>query len=226
MCFSPEADVVAAAVIGAAGIDAIRHIERRDEVLVAALPLLLAVHTFVEAFVWWGLRGQVGDGVETAAVAVYLGFAFVILPVYAPAAVLATERRLALRRITVLALAAGVVTATVLAAALIHGPVTASLEPHHVVYRTTIWAGPVVVALYLVATCGAFMASSRRFFRWFGAANLVAVAVLAWIATNAVISLWCAWAAAVSIAIAVHLRRGPGPRGSRRRDSPAPNVSR
>jgi hypothetical protein len=47
--------------------------------------------------------------------------------------------------------------------------------------------------------------------RWFGAVNLVAVALLAWIDHTAVISLWCAWAAITSIAIALHVRaRRPG----------------
>jgi hypothetical protein len=104
-------------------------------------------------------------------------------------------------------LAAGMVTAILLAAALVRGPVTVRAEHHHVVYNVQLWAGPVVVALYLFATCGAFVVSSQRFLRRFGAANLVAVAVLAWIATNAVISLWCTWAAAASIMIAFHLRR-------------------
>jgi hypothetical protein len=85
MCFSPEADVVAGVVIGAAGIDALRHVRDRGEWLLASLPLLFAVHTLAEAFVWQGLRGRVGDDVESAAVAAYLGIAFVILPTYAPA---------------------------------------------------------------------------------------------------------------------------------------------
>jgi hypothetical protein len=209
MCFSPTADVVAAAVIGVAGIDAVRHVGGRDEVLLAALPLLLAAHTLVEAFVWWGLRGQVGDGVEAIAVAVYLGFAFVVLPVYAPASVLALERGPVRRldAVVAVAVAAGVVTAGALAAALLSGPVTVRAERRHVVYNVELWAGPVVVALYLFATCGAFLVASRRFLRWFGAVNLAAVAVLAWIATHAVVSLWCAWAAVVSTAIALHLRR-------------------
>ena len=37
--------------------------------------------------------------------------------------------------------------------------------------------------------------------------NLAAVGVLAWLDQVAFISLWCAWAALTSVAIAVHLRR-------------------
>ena len=46
--------------------------------------------------------------------------------------------------------------------------------------------------------------------RWFGAANMVAVLVLAWLYETAFISLWCAWAAITSISIALWLRAGAG----------------
>jgi hypothetical protein len=207
MCFSPEADVVAAAVIGAAGVDALRHVRRRAQWPLAALPVLLAAHTPAEAFVWWGLRGTVGDAGRAAATAIYLGFAFLVLPVYVPAAVLALERVPARRRVEVVALVTGVLCSAGLAAALAAGPVTARPERHHVVYSVDLWAGPAVVALYVLSTCGALLVSGRRFLRRFGVANLAALLLLAWVATDAVTSLWCAWAAATSIAAAVYLRR-------------------
>lgn len=62
------------------------------------------------------------------------------------------------------------------------------------------------MALYVLATCGSLLASARRHVRAWGAINLVAVAVLAWVNQTGFISLWCVWAAITSIAIAAHLR--------------------
>ncbi len=104
-------------------------------------------------------------------------------------------------------LVAGVLCSAGLAAALVAGPVTARPEHHHVVYSVDLWAGPAVVLLYVLSTCGAFLVSGRRFLRRFGTANLVAVLLLAWVATDAVTSLWCVWAAAASITVAAYLRR-------------------
>ncbi|OAA28135.1 hypothetical protein UG55_1006108 [Frankia sp. EI5c] len=212
MCFAPEADVVAAAVIGAVGVDALRHAHGRASWPLAALPALFAVHTLVEAFVWWGVRGDLGDAgtssaVRTGATAVYLAFAFVILPIYVPVMMLTQERVPARRRAGAVTLAAGVVCACWLAAALVAGPVRARADRHHITYSVDLWAGAVPIALYLVSTCGVLLLSGRRFLRRFGAANLVALAGLAWVSTEAVISLWCVWAAATSVAIAWHLRR-------------------
>ena len=92
MCFSAQADVLGGVVVGAIGVDTIRHVRRRrGHVLIAALPLLLAWHQLDEAFVWWGLQGHVSAGVGRVATWLYLLFAFVVLPVYIPAAVLALE---------------------------------------------------------------------------------------------------------------------------------------
>jgi hypothetical protein len=214
MCFSPEADVVSAVVIGVGGVDAARHVQQRAQWPLAALPLLLATHTFVEAFVWWGVRGEVSSQVQTVATAVYLGIAFVVLPVYVPVTVLLLERSARHRLIEIVALAAGLLCAAGLAAALVAGPVRASPEGHHIVYHVHLHATPVIIALYLVSTCGVLVVSGRPFLRWFGIVNVAAVALLAWVATDAVTSLWCAWAAVTSIAVAVYLR-STGPAGRR-----------
>jgi hypothetical protein len=58
MCFSAGADLMGGAVLGVIGVDAVRHVSGRgDHVALASLPLLLAAHQLVEAFVWWGLDG-------------------------------------------------------------------------------------------------------------------------------------------------------------------------
>jgi len=215
MCFSPEADVVSAVVIGGVGVDAVRHVRNAAQWPLAVLPLLLAGHTLVEAFVWWGLRGDVSGGVQSAATALYLVVALVVLPVYVPVMVLVLERAPTLRAIEIVLLAAGVACAIALAVALVARPFAASRDGHHIVYHVHLAAGPVVVVLYLLSTCGVLIVSGRRFLRWFGVINVAAVALLAWIAMDAVTSLWCAWAAVTSVAVAGYVRSaGPAtPRG-------------
>lgn len=97
MCFSAEADVVAAVVVGGIGVDALRHVRHRREVLLGALPMVFAVHQLIEAFVWWGLDGRVDWEIGRAALWWYLAIAFV-LPVLVPLAVRAVEPSTCARR--------------------------------------------------------------------------------------------------------------------------------
>lgn len=207
MCFSAGADVVGGVVIGAIGVDVLRHVDgRRRYALLAALPLLLALHQLDEAFVWWGLQGHVRTSVGHVATWVYLAFAFVVLPVLVPMAILVLEPEGGRRWTMVPFVVLGAGVAGVLLAAMVRGPVTATLGTHYVGYSTDLHAGGLVVMLYVTATCGSLILSGVRDVSRFGVINLIAVAVLARLTIDGFASLWCAWAAISSAAFAIHLR--------------------
>lgn len=211
MCFSVQADLVGGVVVGAIGIDVLRHVDgRRAYMGLAALPLMLGLHQLDEAFVWWGLQGHVSMRVGTIATWIYLLFAFVVLPVYIPIAVMLLEPDRRRRSLMMGFAVLGVMVSGVLLAAMLRGPVTASLGMRHVAYTTDLRAGGLVVAMYVLATCGSLILSSYRDVAVFGVINLIAVAVFAKLAVDGFASLWCAWAAVASAAFAVHLRYGRG----------------
>lgn len=207
MCFSAQADLAGGVVIGAIGVDVLRHLDRRrDHLALACLPLLFAAHQLDETLVWWGLQGHIRPDVGHAATWVYLIFAFVVLPVYVPVAVLALEPPGRSRaRIAPFAVLGAIVSA-VLLAAMLRGPVAAQLGNHHLSYSTGLRSGGVIVAAYVLATCGALLFSGFRSVAVFGIVNLIAVAVLARFTIDGFASLWCGWAAVTSAAIALQLR--------------------
>lgn len=212
MCFSPEADLVVGSVVVAVGIDALRHVRAPREIAVASLPALLGLHQITEAFVWWGLRGDVARSIERVALWSYLLFALSALPVLVPIAVGLVERSMTRRYLIG---AFGVVTiavAAALASAIFRGPIGAEIEHGHIAYQVdALRSGGHVTALYVLGTCGALLASGSRDLRLLGALNLAAVPVLAWLTLNGFVSLWCFWAAIVSVVIAIHLRRRHAP---------------
>jgi hypothetical protein len=91
--------------------------------------------------------------------------------------------------------------------ATIRGPLEVFNGGTHVGYRVQLSAGGIVVGFYVLATCGSLLASSDRYVAMYGVVNLVVVTGLSFLLYTGVISLWCAWAAVTSTAIAVHLRR-------------------
>jgi hypothetical protein len=178
--------------------------------------VVLGTHQLTEGVVWWGLEGHVSSRIWEPARFLYLTIAFGVLPVLVPLAVGSLEP-VSKRVQTAWLTAVGAVVSIVLMYAVIDGPVESTIEGHHIAYRVELWQGGLIVVLYVAATCGSLLLSSHRHVRWFGAANLVAVVLLGWLAQNAFISLWCAWAAVASLAIAVHLRAGAVRDGRRTR---------
>jgi hypothetical protein len=210
VCFSPEADLIGGIIVGGAGIDALRHVGHRREVALAALPVVFGIHQIIEAFTWWGLEGVVPASVGDAATWIYLAIAF-LLPVLVPIAVLSLEVNAARSRLVLPFVALGVGVSIMLLAALLTGPVSAEVAGRTIAYHASLEYGGLLTALYVVATCGPLVLSSKTSVRVFGILNLATVTVLAWLMAARVISLWCAWAAVASIVIVIHFRTAKNP---------------
>jgi hypothetical protein len=205
VCFSADADLVAGLTIGAIGIDALRHVRRPIDVPLASLPMVFAVHSLIEAFVWWGLNDRVGATAYRTALWAYLIIAFVVVPILVPIAVTILEpptRRTRMHIFVVI----GVLVAGALVFSMLHAPINASIQGHHIEYSVKVLTGGLMVGFYVLATCGSLLSSQHRRVRWFGVTNLIAAVYLAWLSESGFVSLWCVWAGITSIVIAVDLR--------------------
>ena len=207
MCFSPEGDLVGGLVVTAIGIDVVRHVEhRRDVMALAGFTLLLGFHQIDEAFVWFGLQGVVPHGLGRVAMWIYLLIAFVVLPVLVPLMVLVLEPTARRRWLIAPFLAIGAGVATVLLVTMIRNGPAVKLGAFHLAYTIGLDHGVEIIGLYIVATCGSLLASGRRPIMAFGVVNLVAVVILARLSADGFASLWCFYAALSCGAIALYVR--------------------
>ena len=202
MCFSAEADFASGVVIGVIGVATLTKVARPREIPLAALPLALALHQVVEGFVWRDLD----DGSSRAtgvAVLLYVAFAWIVVPVLVPLSIMLLEPAgRARRRIGVLVVV-GAVASAMLAGYVINGSVSARAVEHTIQYGGAgRWAWAATV-LYVIATCGAPLLSGFRAIAWFGVANVVAVAAIVVVQAEGLTSVWCLWAAVVSVLIFV-----------------------
>ena len=207
MCFSAEADVVAGLVVTAIGLDSLRQVRRPAERPLGALPVLLGAHLLVEAVVWQGLTGEVSASTGRDAMWLYLFFALLVLPVFVPLAVLAVEPDPGRRRTMGYLAILGTALAGIYLVAMVQAPVDVHIDGNHLAYRLGIDHGGLLAGVYAVVACAPPMLSSEHRIAAFGLANLGAVVALVWIQSSVLTSLWCAWAAVTSVAIAAHLRR-------------------
>ncbi len=204
MCFSVEADVAVGLLILPVAVASLREVRHVREVPFAALPLLFALHQFVEALVWAGEEGQVSPGVQHAAALAYLLFALPVLPTLMPVAVLLLEPQGARRRVAPFAVLGLVVTAY-LGWALLAEPFSVIVHPHAIEYDTAIPAGNWWAVLYIVAVTGPLVMSGYRSLVAFGWVNLVGLTVVVVVYDQAFVSLWCVFAACTSVLVLVHM---------------------
>ena len=207
MCFSPQADFTAGAVITVVGIETLRRVRVRRELIVGALPLLLGIHQLVEGFVWFGLRGEVSPSLGDTAKQTYIIFAHAILPALVPFGftLLEPDRRRARWMWPLVGL--GVLLGAYLLWQVTAYPVGAQQQARCIDYTTHTPNDALIGVLYVVVTCGPALMSSRRHLRWFGVVSLVGVIAAAIVRVDELTSLWCVYVALVSVLIFEHVRR-------------------
>jgi hypothetical protein len=206
MCFSAEADFAVAAVVAPVGVATLRAARRRPDLVLAALPLMLALHQLAEGVVWLGLEGNASRGLQDAATHAYLAFAQVVLPVIVPLGILLTEPDRRRRAWMAALLAGGAVVAARFAWILISNPVGAQALDHVIIYDTDWEFGYVVAAGYVLVTCGPALMASSRPLRWFGVASLAGLLLASGVRYSAVTSIWCVYAALISVLVLLHFR--------------------
>lgn len=207
MCFSPEADFAAAAVIGAIGVVTLRQVRTRRELIVGALPLLFATHQLIEAFVWLGKSGQVAPGVANAAQEAYVVFAYALLPIIVPIGFLLIEPSRRHRRWLRPFVTLGAALGALLLWHVTQYPIHTTVHPLSITYDTHTPNWVVIGVVYMVATCGAPLLSSRPYLQWFGVINAVGAASAAMLHQLAFASVWCLYASIASLLILEHFRR-------------------
>ncbi|MEU7301432.1 DUF6629 family protein [Streptomyces sp. NPDC007206] len=194
MCWSATADLAAGSAVAAVGVACVALVRSGRELPLAAMPLLLGAHQIVESAVW---RSGGGGGPET------LAWAVMALPVpalWVPAGVMCVAPPHARLRL-VLPLAAGAVTAALLARGLAGDPVTAEIRGHTVGYALHVSPVVPLVVGYLLATVGSLLLSGDRRLLVLGVLAAVGAAVCWALWRLEFVSTWCAFAALSSVVV-------------------------
>jgi hypothetical protein len=205
MCFDATASITSGVAIGAIGAATLPLVREPRERPFAALGFVFGVHQLLEGMVW--LRLDAGDPatIHDPAVAAWLLIAWAILPLWVPLSVARFEPDRARRRaVQALAVLGGAVGIWLFAAGWA-GQTTVTVDHHHLVYGVGVnpW---LVGVLYVAATCGSLLLSSHRFVKLFGLALVGSMALTLAVAAVAFSSVWCFFAAVMSVGLFFHYR--------------------
>ncbi len=201
MCFSATANFVGSGVLGAAGVATFTKVKHRRELLFAALPMLFAVHQFIEGFVWLGLGGILSSEVAHDMGAAFMLYAQGLLPFLLPLSVLLFEPNAKSRRRMLPFLVLGGATTLYILWALTAFPLQLYVRGNSIVYINQATNNTAVAVFYVIATCGSLFFSKIRMMVIFGAANLAILLVVMVVKRYAFTSLWCAYAAIASVIV-------------------------
>ncbi|MGA7079350.1 MAG: DUF6629 family protein [Terriglobales bacterium] len=201
MCFSATANFVGSGVLGAVGVVTLTKVKHRREVLFAALPVLFAIHQFIEGFVWLGLDGILSPVVAHDMGAAFMLYAQGLLPFLLPLSVLLFEPNAKSRRRMRPFVVVGGGTTLYILWALTAYPLQLYIRGNSIVYINQATNNTAVAVLYVIATCGSLFFSKIKMMVAFGAANLAILLVVMEVKRYAFTSLWCAYAAVASVII-------------------------
>jgi hypothetical protein len=206
MCFSATASFTAGAVLLGMGAFASARAPRPAELPFALIPGLFAVQQLIEGALWLTFpdRAPLANLVLTHA---YSFFSHVFWPVYVPIAVLLTEPEGWRRRLLTAIAVAGAAVGIYLLYFLVTEPVVSEVVGGHINYRSPHFYAAAVITLYVLATCVSSLVSSCGTIRWFGAATFVALLAAYALYAFWFISVWCFFAAVLSVIVLVHVMR-------------------
>ncbi len=206
MCFSVEADIVAAAALTPVGILTLRAATKPRQYAIAAIPLFFAAHQGVEAFVWLWTDGQASAAVGSFAIYLYLAMAQMILPVFVPLAVMLIEPNRKVRIYMALSAVGGAILAARFGWILVTEGATAYPLDRVMVYKTPTDVPDIGGLVYVNATVFTTIAATGQYLRLFGVANAIGISMAGWLRYDAVTSIWCIYAAMISFLIYMHLK--------------------
>lgn len=206
MCFSAAASLAAGGTLSVVGGLTLAKVKNKSELPFASIPLLFGVQQLIEGAVWLSFGSPVLNTIATYA---YSMFSHVLWPVFVPFAVLMIETDLTRKKILRLFSFSGLAVGLYLLYFILVDPVTAHIVNNSIAYHSPHLYVYLVMAFYLVATCGSCLVSSHKIINIFGIVLFISFAIAAWFFTETFFSVWCFFAAILSIIVYWYFQSNP-----------------
>ena len=204
MCFSMTASFGSGVVLGAIGVVTLKITKKPAHLVFAAVPILFAIQQISEGFVWLTLQNPDYAKWQSIPIHIFMVFAHIVWPFWITLAALLFEEKKGIRK-EILSVLFGL--AILLSASEIYYmtiiPITAEVSGHHVKYlfdypETYVTITNIVYGLVTIVPC--FLSSVKRM--WLlGICFTVSVAFSALFYQAFLLSVWCFFAAILSLII-------------------------
>lgn len=200
MCFSTTASFAAGIALSTIGVATIQQTKKKRELPLALIPLLFGIQQIIEGFVW--LSFSFGMPVlNQFATCGYTTFSHILWPIFVPFAVALIETDLVRKRILHAFQVMGVGVGGYLLYAATQNPIVSTIINQSIVYDSVFLYTFMITGFYITVVCGSFFVSSEKLLNAFGALLLVSFLCAYYFYTLAFVSVWCFFAAVLSILV-------------------------
>lgn len=203
MCFSATASFIAGTTLSVVGIITIKKTVNSNELPFALIPLLFGIQQLIEGGIWLTFTHNNAMFKETLTY-IYSVFSHGLWPMYIPFSIVLLERITWRKKVINVLQVAGIIVGLYLLYFIFTQPVVAHVMGKHIVYMSPHFYDIPVMLLYLAATCVSCFFSSHKFVRYFGVFMLLSFSLSYYIHVEALVSVWCFFAAALSFLIFLH----------------------
>lgn len=201
MCFSPEASIITGTILSVTGIAAIKKAKTRSQIFFAGIPFIFAFQQITEGVVWLSLLHTSYASWHNPSTYLFLVFAQIVWPSWVPFSILLLEKDKKRKKILYLLLIIGLLVSTILTIRLSTENIYSEIQGHHIKYNFES-SGPFLrylSLLYVISTVTPAFTSSILKIRFLGLIILISYIVTKIFYENHVISVWCFFAALISI---------------------------
>ncbi len=215
MCFSTAASFGAGVILSGVAILAARQVTDPKQTAFAAIPVIFAIQQFVEGFVWLSLTQESWAEWTRPSSFIFLFFAEVLWPMWVPFALLLLEKDQRTRKVLRIIFGLGFIFGMHTLYYLLLNNYDVRIADHHVLYKLHFPLTFVVftwIAYGIGTIMPAFLSSAPKM--WvFGLPMALSFLVALFFYPSYVISVWCFFAALMSVFVAVQLmisKKGEG----------------
>src|ERR1043165_7358353 len=201
MCFSATASFGASAAILVVAAISFRNAKTAGGYLVACMPLCFSIQQAMEGLLWLSLQHPAWQAWRDPATYAYLLFVQVVWPLLIPLMVWAVEKPGPKKMLLALLVVPGLAVAIYFLSCLVSYTVTPLILGRHIRYELHFpgYNKSAGTAAYLMVTLIPPLVSDVRPVRWLGLTLLVSMVVTAWMYKGYFISVWCFFAAVLSV---------------------------
>ena len=205
MCFSATASFSTGIVLLGIGALAFKSVRSPCEWPLAAVPLLFAFQQLSEGVIWLTFAHE-SPRLNADMTQFYSSFSHALWPAYIPLAILLLEPLGPRRRVLGAFLAAGLLVGAYLLIMLFAFPIVSRPTGQHIEYVAPHLFAATVMTLYLLSTTVSPMFSTHRLLKLFGVLSLLSFGAAYFFYATWFISVWCFFAAILSVIVVLHLR--------------------